>query len=90
MNTGIFYKTPCIKKTVSNGYTGTSKQYANAAFREIERIARVKYGATDASLLRYGHTNSFEAFAESFASLNSGAPTAFGKAMMDYLAGNRL
>lgn len=50
----------------------------------------MKYGATSKSLSEYGKSNHYEAFAESFANLNSGSPNAFGKAMGDYLKKNKL
>ena len=53
-------------------------------------IAKAKYGANSNSLSRYGRSNVYEAFAESFASLNGGNPTAFGKALGDYLKTNKL
>lgn len=78
------------QKAVAKGYTGTKAQHAAEIFKTIKDTAKTKYGANGKSLSRYGHSNAYEAFAESFASLNGGNPTAFGKALGDYLKANKL
>lgn len=87
---GHLLQNALYQKAKANGYSGTEGQFAASAYNEIERTARKKYGATSGSLSRYGHTNSKEAFAESFANLNSGSPNAFGKALGEYLSNNKL
>ena len=78
------------KKAVKEGYKGTSGQFEMAVYRKISSQAQKKYGATNKSLSRYGHTNPAEFFAESFANLHSGAPNGFGLALQDYLKNNSL
>lgn len=59
------------------------------AEREIKSIAVSKYGAKRGGTVSgYGGSSSAEFFAESFASLNSGSPNAYGKAMSDWLKTN--
>lgn len=87
---GHLLQNALYQKAKKNGYTGTRSQHAKKAYKSIQRTAFMKYGATIKSLSRYGRTNEFEAFAESFANLNSGSPNAFGKAMGDYLKKNKL
>lgn len=65
--------------------------FSNRAASEIRSIATSRYGAKrGSSVSDYGRTDSAEFFAESFASCHSGSPNAFGKAMRDWLKGNRL
>ena len=87
---GHLLQNALYQKAVKNGYTGTREQHAAAAYRTIKRTAKTKYNASSNSLSRYGRSNAYEAFAESFASLNGGNPTAFGKALGDYLKANKL
>ena len=87
---GHLLQNALYQKARKNGYTGTAAQHAAFVYRRIEATAREKYKATSESLSKYGHSNAKEAFAESFANLNSGAPNAFGKALGDYLKNNKL
>lgn len=68
----------------------SSDSFTAKAEKEIRSIAKKKYGATSGNVSKYGSTNSKEFFAESFASLNSGSPNPYGKAMGDWLKSNRL
>ena len=73
-------------KAKSSGYTGSREQFISKANKEIEKIAKTRYGAkskTDVS--RYGKTNSREKFAETFASSQLGGNTAMAKAMRQWL-----
>ena len=65
------------------------EEFAKTAKSEIVTIASKKYGAKG-SVSRYGETNAREFFAESFASLHSGSPSAYGKAMDDWLKKNEI
>lgn len=87
---GHLLQNALYQKAKTNGYSGTEGQFAASVYKEIKKTAQKKYGATDSSLSRYGHNNSMEAFAESFANLNSGSPNAFGKALGEYLSNNKL
>lgn len=87
---GHLLQNALYQKAKKNGYTGTSKEHAKKVYKILERTAFMKYGATSKSLSEYGKSNHYEAFAESFANLNSGSPNAFGKAMGDYLKKNKL
>lgn len=87
---GHLLQNALYQKARKSGYNRSQRQFAAKAYRDISRTAAKKYGATGKSLSKYGKTNAFEAFAESFASLHSGAPTAYGKAMADYLRKNKL
>lgn len=87
---GHLLQNALYQRAKANGYSGTEGQFAAYVYKKIESTARKKYGATSSSLSRYGKTNSMEAFAESFANLNSGSPNAFGKALGEYLSNNRL
>lgn len=87
---GHLLQNALYQKAVANGYTGTEAQHAAKVFSTIKTTATTKYNASGSSLSRYGRSNAHEAFAESFASLNGGNPTAFGKALGDYLKANRL
>ena len=87
---GHLLQNALYQKAVAKGYTGTKSQHANETYKTIVGIAKTKYGANSNSLSRYGRSNAYEAFAESFASLNGGNPTAFGKALGDYLKANKL
>lgn len=69
---------------VKNGYTGTLGQFTGGMQKSINAIAK-RYGATDTKPSGYGRKNSAEFFAESFASANLGAPSAHGKALLEYL-----
>lgn len=61
------------------------------AWREVDAIAKSKYGAKKGSApSRYGETNRAEFFAEAFASAHGGSPNEYGKAMQDWLKTNRL
>lgn len=71
-------------QTTSN--TGKS---AGQIRNEVQSIARKKYKASSKSPSRYGATNVYEYFAESFASATGGNPNAHGKAMNDWLRNNR-
>ena len=69
----------------------TASAFSDRAASEIRQIAERRYGATRSdNVSTYGTTNNAEFFAESFASHNSGAPNAFGRAMGDWLKDNRL
>lgn len=69
----------------------TSKyNFTENAQKEITKIAKSKYKAGRSTVSKYGTKNSREFFAESFASLHSGKPNAFGKAMGDWLKYNKL
>lgn len=73
------------KKAKDNGYTGTLNQYIGKTKREINSIAKKKYGATEKAPSQYGGKNSHEFFAETFANANLGNPNAHGKAMLEWL-----
>ena len=69
----------------------STSSFTDKAKSEITHIARTKFGAKTGSLpSEYGDKDSFEFFAESFASLNSGNPNAYGKAMGEWLKKNKL
>lgn len=87
---GHLLQNALYQKAVKGGYTGTRQQHAAEVYRTVKNTAKKKYKASSGSLSRYGRSNAFEAFAESFASLNGGNPTAFGKALGDYLKTNKL
>lgn len=87
---GHLLQNALYQKAKTNGYSGTEGQFAASVYKEIKNTALKKYGATSSSLSRYGQNNSKEAFAESFANLNSGSPNAFGKALGEYLSNNKL
>ena len=53
--------------------------------REFKEFAERRYNATNEDVSRYGHTNSAEFFAESFANANSGNPNRIGRAMREWL-----
>lgn len=63
--------------------------YTENAQSEIEAIAKSKYNAKG-NVSGYGTSNPREFFAESFASLNSGNPNAYGKALGDWLKTHKL
>ncbi len=69
---------------------GSSQKHAREIYNQIKHTAIKKYGATSKSLSSYGKSNVYEAFAESFAGLHSGSPTAFSLALRDYLNSNKL
>lgn len=64
--------------------------YESSARSQIRNIAQTKYGAASTASSKYGKENSAEFFAEAFASLHSGNPDAYGKAMGDWLKSNKL
>lgn len=64
--------------------------YETNAKKEIEHIAKTKYNAGNSHVSGYGQSNAAEFFAESFASLHSGNPNAYGKALGDWLKSNKL
>ena len=78
------------RKAAANGYTGTVNQHAADVYKQVKQTAIKKYGATASSLSGYGKSNASEAFAEAFAGLHSGKPTAFSYALRDYLKSNKL
>lgn len=57
----------------------------NTIRSEVQSIAEKRYGAKASHPSGYGSTNSKEYFAESFASMTGGKPSAHGKAMKDWL-----
>lgn len=61
---------------------------ADAIRGEVQSIAEKRYGAKASHPSGYGSTNSKEYFAESFASMTGGNPSAHGKAMKDWLKSN--
>lgn len=67
------------------GYNGSREKFVESAYREIQSIARSKYGATGNELSQYGKTNTREYFSEVFANSQLGKPNALGKAMNDWL-----
>lgn len=72
-----------------NGMTASS--FSDVAAKEIRAIAKTRYGARPRSQVsKYGAKDNAEFFAESFASLHSGKPNAFGMAMGDWLRDNTL
>lgn len=64
--------------------------FETQARNEITEIAQKKYGAGNSKVSGYGTSNAAEFFAESFASLHSGNPNAYGKALGDWLKSNKL
>lgn len=62
-------------------------KHARAIFNEISDIARQENEnfKLKESLSKYGHTNTFEAFAETFMNSQCGAPNVLGKAMNKWL-----
>lgn len=87
---GHLLQNALYKKAVENGYKGSSQKHAREIYNQIKHTAIKKYGATSKSLSSYGKSNVYEAFAESFAGLHSGNPTAFSLALRDYLNSNKL
>lgn len=70
-------------------YTNKTGKSASQIRSEVQSIAAKKYGATKSNQpSRYGATNQYEYFAESFASATGGRPNAHGKAMNDWIKKN--
>jgi len=78
-----------IHNALASKHNMSVEKFSEKAKKEIEGIASKKYGAKG-SVSHYGRTNAREFFAESFASLHSGNPNAYGKAMGDWLKKNRI
>lgn len=53
---------------------------------DIQSIAKTKYNSKKNSPSKYGASDNYEFFAESFASMTGGNPNAQGKALRDYLS----
>lgn len=70
-------------------YTNSTGKSASQIQDEVQSIAKSKYGAgRSAHPSRYGRTNEYEYFVESFASMTGGRPNAHGKALRDWIKKN--
>lgn len=85
---GHILETALWKRDKANGKNVPEGTHARQVKDQIIKIAQTKYGGSQKDLSQYGASNSYEFFAEAFASANSGNPTAIGKAMDDYLKAN--
>ena len=74
-------------KRANTKLRGEESKHARAIFNEILDIAREEDEnfKLKESLSKYGHTNTFEAFAETFMNSQCGAPNVLGKAMNKWL-----
>ena len=61
-----------------------SGKSASTIRSEVQSIAAKKYGAKSSHPSKYGSTNDYEYFAESFASMTGGSPNVQGKALRDW------
>lgn len=71
-------------------YTEKTGKSASQIRSEVQSIAKKKYGAAKSTQpSRYGATNEYEYFAESYASMTGGKPNAHGKALRDWMKRHR-